>query len=538
MSEPILDITGLSISYSSGPARRNAVVHGVSLAVPARGVVALVGESGSGKSTLAHSVARLLPPNARIDAGSIVLGGTDLTRTRESRMRAVRGKRIGFVPQDPMMSLNPTHRIGTQIAEAIRLHERCGNAEVSGRVRRLLLDAGFDAGNVDRAAAAFPHELSGGMLQRVLIAMACACGPELIIADEPTSALDVTVARRVLDHLQALVERNGCSLLIITHDLALAARRSDRVAVMTRGRIVECGPSDEVLGSPTHPYTRGLVASMPRARATGTVAGAPPPDAPALLVVDRVTKTFDVPGRGELTAVDDISFAIPTGGTFALVGESGSGKSTTARMALGLEEPTSGSITFEGQDIATLTRAGRRGLRRQTQVVYQNPYRSLDPRFTVEATIAEPLRAFGIGSRREQRARVRDLLDRVGLPGQLARRRPRELSGGQRQRVAIARAIAISPQLVVCDEPVSALDASVQLQVLDLLTEIQRDLGVSYLFISHDLAVVRTIAHTVGVMRAGRLLEAGPVEQIFRAPAHEYTRELIEASAAGAPVAT
>jgi len=525
MSESILEITDLSLSYVTGLRARRRVVHGVSLTVPARSVVALVGESGSGKSTLAHAIARLLPPAGRIDGGSIRLGGTDLTALSESAMRAVRGKRIGFVPQDPMTSLNPTHRIGAQVGEAISLHERCTPEERETRVRALLQDAGFAPENLDRVLAAFPHELSGGMLQRVLIALAFACGPELIVADEPTSALDVTVATRVLDHLQELVARNGCSLLIITHDLVLAARRADRVAVMTNGEIVEVGPREQVLDGPTHPYTRALVAARAPARVSAEV----PADAAPVLELHDLTKTFVARGRGEFRAVDGLSLTVRAGATYGLVGESGSGKSTTARLALGLVDPTAGRVVLRGRDLADLSRGERRELRRHVQVVYQNPYRSLDPRMTVERIVAEPLRAFGVGTRTEQRAVVRDLVDRVGLPSHLVRSRPHELSGGQRQRVAIARAIALSPELVVCDEPVSALDASVQRQVLDLLVEIQRDLGVAYLFISHDLAVVRHLAHTVGVMRGGRLVEAGLAEQIFGAPQHEYTRELLAA---------
>ncbi|QYN40244.1 ABC transporter ATP-binding protein [Pseudonocardia sp. DSM 110487] len=519
----MLEVEDLRVSYATVSA-----VRGVSLTVAPGEVVAVVGESGSGKSTLAHAVAGLLPGTGRIDTGRITLAEQELTGMSDRAWRTVRGRRIGLVRQDPGVALNPVQRVGAQVAEALTVHGLADRRGAPARAVELLAEAGLP----DAAARArqYPHELSGGMRQRVLIAIAIAARPQLLVADEPTSALDATVQRHILDRLDELVRASGTAVLLITHDLGVAADRADRLVVMQAGRVVEEGPAREVLAAPRDPYTRRLLESAPGLRRierpTRRVA---PSDSPVVEVRDLV-KEFPL-GRGRIRAVDGVSFSIARGETLALVGESGSGKSTTARLVLRLADPTSGTVEFDGTDITRVRGRAWRELRRRAQLIYQNPYASLDPRFSIAEVIAEPLRAFRVGDGRSRRARAAELLDRVALPESVLDRRPAELSGGQRQRVAIARALALSPDLVVCDEPVSALDVSVSAQVLDLLAELQVDAGLTYLFISHDLAVVRRIAHRVGVLRAGKLLELAPTERLFADPQHEYTRELLAAIA-------
>ncbi|MFB6899072.1 dipeptide ABC transporter ATP-binding protein [Streptomyces hydrogenans] len=538
--EALLAVRDLTITYATraGPV---PAVRGVDLTVRPGEVLALVGESGSGKSTTAHAVLGLLPPGARVDGGTIRYAGTDLAAADESVLRAHRGRAIGLVPQDPAVSLNPVQRVGSQVAEVLLLHGLAADRDTAhARAAELLGEAGLDRPR-DRARQ-YPHELSGGMRQRVLIAIALAARPRLLVADEPTSALDVTVQRTILDHLDTLTRTSETAVLLITHDLGVAADRAGRVAVMARGRVVETGPTDEVLTSPRHPYTKTLLAAAPafapaRRTPSGTAKardGGTPAPAPAdLLTAENLVKEYPHRRTGRHTppppAVDGVSLRVARGETLALVGESGSGKSTTARLLLRLTDPTAGRITFDGQDVTRLRGAALRALRRRLQIVYQNPYTSLDPRLPVAEIVAEPLRAFRVAGRAERARRVAVLLDRVHLPADVARRRPAELSGGQRQRVAIARALALRPDLVVCDEPVSALDVSAQAHVLDVLAELQREDGLSYLFITHDLAVVRRIAHRVAVMRHGRIVETGPVETVFTEPREAWTRALLDA---------
>ncbi|MFF3374908.1 dipeptide ABC transporter ATP-binding protein [Streptomyces sp. NPDC002680] len=537
VTAPLLEIRGLSVSYRTRGGTVPAV-RGVDLEVWPGEVTAVVGESGSGKSTTAHAVTRLLAANGTVDAGSVRFGRHDLATLSEAELRTVRGAQIGLVPQDPTVSLNPVKRIGEQVAEVLRIHGLATRRTAAVEAVAVLDRAGLPDAAV--RARQYPHELSGGMRQRVLIAIAIAAKPRLIVADEPTSALDVTVQRVILDHLQHLTEELGTAILLVTHDLGVAADRSQRLVVMERGRVVEAGETRTVLADPQHEYTRRLLASAPSlatARSRTPASAAPVEEAAPLVEVRDLVKEFRLPRAGNtdrtLRAVDGVSFSLHRGQTLALVGESGSGKSTTARLVLRLADATAGRILFDGTDVTAAKGARARLLRRRAQLVYQNPYASLDPRFSIGEVITEPLRAFKVGDRASRLARAAELLDRVALPASTLERRPAELSGGQRQRVAIARALALSPDLVVCDEPVSALDVSVQSQVLDLLAELQADTGVAYLFISHDLAVVRQIAHQVAVMRSGRVVETGPPAELFTRPRHEYTRELLAAIPGG-----
>ena len=539
----VLDVQGLRVSYESRAGRRE-VVHGVDVSVGEGEVVALVGESGSGKSTSAHALIGLLPEGGRVDGGSVAIGGVDITGWSQKRLRSVRGAQVGLVPQDPASSLDPVRPIGVQVGEILRLHGTRDAAVRRARVLELLDRVGLD--DPALRARQYPHELSGGMRQRVLIATAIALRPRLIIADEPTSALDVTVQRRILDLIDDLRREEGTSVLLVTHDLGVAADRAQRIVVLNQGRVVEQGPSSGILSSPSDPYTRQLLADAP-ALATEVFrrpapplflrdAGAAAGENPYAIAAVGLVKEFAVQGRGReaFRAVDDVSFRVRRGTTHALVGESGSGKTTTARLVTRFLEPDAGRIELAGSsgelaDIAGLRGEALRRLRQRIQLVYQNPFSSLDPRQSVAQIVAEPLHNFRAGSRTARTARTAELIDRVALPTDVLERSPRELSGGQRQRVAIARALAIRPDVVVLDEAVSALDVTVQARILELLESLQQELGLTYLFISHDLAVVRRISHSVSVMRRGRVVEAGSTEDIFTAPTDEYTRELLAA---------
>ncbi|BAP45425.1 ABC transporter-like protein [Pseudomonas sp. StFLB209] len=523
MSQPILQVEGLRIGYCSTAGRVEGIDQ-VGFAIHPGEIVAVVGESGSGKSTTAGALIGLLASNAVIEAGSIRLAGEELVGLGERQWRQRRGRLVGFVPQDPGLSLDPVKRIDQQLSEAMTVHG-VARREARARVPALLAQVGLN--EVERVARSYPHQLSGGMRQRILIAIALANDPPLIIADEPTSALDVGVQRQVLDRLQTLARQRGTAVLLITHDLGVALDRADRLIVMQRGRIVESGPAQQIFQHPAHAYTRQLLdaaptlSDAPQARRDRVLRAEP------LLQVHLLRKDFSnwrVPGRA---AVDEVSFNVLRHGTTSLVGESGSGKSTTARLILGLERADRGQLLFAGQDLSRLSRRAWQPLRQRIQIVYQNPYASLDPRWTLEQIISEPLHAFAIGERAARRARAASLLEQVELPAHLLQRKPGELSGGQRQRVAIARALALEPELLVLDEALSALDASVQAQILKLLGQLQQRLGLSYLFISHDLAVVRQISDHVVVMRDGKVVEQGACEQVFQAPSSDYTAKLL-----------
>jgi peptide/nickel transport system ATP-binding protein len=494
-------------------------------------VLAIVGESGSGKSTTALSVLGLLPPRASIDAGTITFDGREIQNAPERVMRSLRGGSIGLVPQDPTVSLDPTQRVGRQIAEALVIHGKATKRSAWDRAVELLAEAGVD--DAPRRAKQFPHEFSGGMRQRVLIGIAWACNPRLIIADEPTSALDVTVQQQVLDRLDTLRAESGTAVVLVTHDLGVAAERAQHIVVMSGGRIVEAGPSRQVLESPQEPYTQKLVDSMPSRRAARAVDRGSSTGRKTLVVVKDLVKEYttrDEHGKNiRFRAVDGIDLTVDCGETVSIVGESGSGKSTTARMVMCLETPTSGTIEFDGVEMTGLRAEELRRLRQRFQIIHQNPYSSLSPRFSLFEIIEEPLRAFRVGDRRSRRRRAIELLEQVGLPSSYGNRTGDELSGGQRQRIAIARALALRPDLVVCDEPVSALDVTVQAQVLDLLAELQHELDLSYLFISHDLTVVRAISDRIAVMRKGQVVEFGDAADVFERPQHQYTRQLLAA---------
>ncbi|MCD2153521.1 ABC transporter ATP-binding protein [Rhodococcus cerastii] len=519
--DQLLSVTDLQIAYGAEPA-----VSGVSFTVGRGEVVAVVGESGSGKSTTAHAILGLLAGSGHVTGGTVEFEGEQIDSYSDRAWQRIRGARIGLVPQDPTTSLNPVTRIGDQVAEVLRIHGLADRRKARLDAVEVLERAGIDRPEI--RARQYPHELSGGMRQRVLIGIALVANPALIIADEPTSALDVTVQRRILDHLDERIAESGAAVLLITHDLGVAADRADRILVMQGGRIVESGRTADILDNPRHAYTKKLLDSAP-SLSSGPVDRPVRQDTSRLLTLTGITKRFNV-GRGSsITAVNEVSLTVPRGQTVSLVGESGSGKSTTARIAVRLEQADAGTISFDGHDITKVKGSDLRELRRKIQLVYQNPYASLDPKLSVQDIVAEPLRAFKVGGRSQQQSRAAELLDQVALPEQFLSRKPAELSGGQRQRVAIARALALKPDLLVLDEPVSALDVSVQAQILALLDELQRELGLTYLFISHDLAVVRQISDVVGVMQAGRLLEIGTTTEIFDNPRNEYTRTLLDA---------
>ena len=526
----LIEVHNLGIAYRQGAQQTQAVTD-VSFSLAQGETLAIVGESGSGKTTVANAILGLLPDSAVLTAGQLLVAGQDLSQASERAKRQLRGRTIGLVPQDPMVSLNPTQRIGGQIAEALVLARGVRYRGVDNDVGELLAQVGLD--NPTLRARQYPHELSGGMRQRVLIAIALAGNPRLIIADEPTSALDVTVQQRILDHLEGLVRERGISLLIITHDLGVAADRADRVLVMKSGKLVEHGTPHQVLANPTQPYTRALIAAAPafaEPRAPRTAAAAAQSPLLALTAVHKQYRLPRVRGQADsFQALTDVSFKVCAGHTLGIVGESGSGKSTALRIALGLEKADSGRIEFAEQDVTDFGWRQFRPLRRRMQLVQQNPFAALDPRLSIFDSIVEPLVSFGLARGAELDQAARELIERVHLPGHFLDRMPRELSGGQRQRVAIARALALQPDLLLLDEPVSALDVSVQRQILDLLDELQRELGIAYVIVSHDLAVIANVADEVLVMRQGRIVDQGPTAQLFNHPGNAYTQALLDA---------
>ncbi|MGU3500556.1 nickel ABC transporter ATP-binding protein NikE [Mycobacterium sp. C31M] len=528
-SDTVLEIRNLTISYqgSAQPAVRDANV-----TIRAGEVVAVIGESGSGKSTLSRSAIGLLPPSATIEGGSIRVAGRELTDLSERELVRLRGQVVALVPQDPATSLDPVQPIGRQITEVFRLHadgKKLSRNELRTRAVELLDLVGID--HPEDRLRQYPHELSGGMKQRVLIAMAFGLKPALLIADEPTSALDVTVQKQVLEVFDRLTVQTKVAVLFVTHNLAVASDHATRAIVMRHGEVLDSGPIDDLVVRPTHDYTRQLITSgfglADRARSRDKV---PAAAADPAIAARGLTKVFTHGPRGQFTAVDDVSFDVPANTTFALVGESGSGKSTTARLILGLTGADAGTVHIAGRDGTALSRRARRDVWRNIQLVQQNPQVALDPRLTVEQIVDEPLRSFGLGDRTARRNRVAELLDQVGLTGALGRRKPRELSGGQQQRVAIARALAPRSSIVVLDEALSALDVVTQGRILDLLDEVQRELALTYLFISHDLDLVRSISDHVAVMRSGQVVETGPTADIFANPSQDYTRALLDAT--------
>jgi peptide/nickel transport system ATP-binding protein len=602
---------------------RRATVHaidGVSLTVDPGECLGIVGESGSGKTMTALSIMGLLPSGGAVTGGRILVDGVDVAALPESGLEEVRGNQIGMIFQDPLTSLNPTMTIGDQIAESVRLHRGASKRKALERAVEVLGLVGMP--KPSERVWNYPHQLSGGMRQRVMIAMALACEPKLLIADEPTTALDVTIQKQILELIDSLRQRLKMAVILVTHDLGVIAGRADRVAVMYAGRIVETAPTDVLFARPRHPYTEALFEALPEKagdeeaiRRLYNIPGqppdltAPPPgckfaprcryarepcvkaepgltdaggahrfrcyypvgssdevrdpstpfvsepprlpevapspaaggaladgavDAP-LLTVSRLVKNFTVTAGavlqrkvGQVSAVADVSFAVPVGSTFGLVGESGCGKTTIGRLIVGLEKPNSGSIVLGGRDLAALPRRERRRHARQVQLMFQDSYASMDPRMRVGTILREPLVIQRDGDRAEQRRRISSLLDEVGLPAAAAERYPHEFSGGQRQRLGLARALMLRPSLIVADEPVSALDVSIQAQILNLMLDLQREHRLTYLFISHDLGVVRYMSDLIGVMYLGKLVEVGPAWDVYSAPVHPYTRGLVD----------
>ena len=554
MTTPILSVSNLSTSFRVEGAWKQ-VVRNVSFDIAPKETVAVVGESGSGKSVSALSIMRLTPPGSSKIEGSIKLNGKELLTLPEPQMRDIRGNEVAMIFQEPMTSLNPVLTIGFQIAEALILHRGMSRSEAEAETVRLLEKVRIPAAK--SRFHEYPHRFSGGMRQRVMIAMALACKPKLLIADEPTTALDVTIQAQILQLIKLLQEEEGMSVLFITHDMGVVAEIADRTVVMYNGQAVETGPTEDIFARAQHPYTRSLLSAVPK---LGSMEGRKRPM--RFPVVDRATGESDIPEEtpdtveeaerpvlevsnlttrfeirsgllssvtGRVHAVENVSFSVKAGETLALVGESGCGKSTTGRSVMRLIEPLAGSVLLDGVDVLKLNQTDLREQRKRMQMIFQDPFASLNPRMNVGAAIAEPLLINKLATRSEARDQIAELLRRVGLQPDMASRFPHEFSGGQRQRICIARALAVEPRLIVADEAVSALDVSVKAQVVNLMLELQARMGLAYLFISHDMAVVERVSHRVAVMYLGEIVEIGPREAIFGNPQHPYTKRLLAA---------
>lgn len=524
----LLSVENLSVAYKVDR-RLRPTLHDISFSIAPGEVISLVGESGSGKTTTAHAILGLLPENGRVTGGRITFRDQVLTELSAKAWRSVRGRAVSLIPQDPTVSLDPLRRVGDQVADTLRLHSTMDADARRKKVYELFETVGFR--DVELRYRQHPHELSGGMKQRVLIASAIASEPDLIIADEPTSGLDATVQKQVLDLIGELRERSGTAVVLVTHDLGVAADRSNQIGVMEGGRLVEVGSPEQIFSNPEHPYTKRLVGSIPSRMTISARDVAAVEARESIIKVTDLRKTY-----GDLAAIDGISFDVKQGETLSIVGESGSGKSTTARVLVGLTQATSGTVEVLGRNTTDLKPRAFRPLRKEVQIVYQNPYSSFDPRYKVFDVVEEPLRAFQPAQlpwkrRRANRDRVIAALESAALPASFADIHPGQLSGGQRQRIAIARALISEPKILVLDEPISALDVSVAAQILELLEKLQQERGLTYVFISHDLAVVRAISDHVAVMQSGRIVESGPVEDVFSRPTSPYTQQLLAAIA-------
>jgi peptide/nickel transport system ATP-binding protein len=523
-ASPVLTVEALSVRLPKGADRPHAMKD-VSFAIAAGEILCVVGESGSGKSMTANAVMRLLPGNVTIDGGAVLFDGKDLTRLTEAEMRAVRGAGIAMIFQEPMTALNPLRTIGDQIGEMFGIHTGLSKAEIAAKVLALLEEVRIPDPKL--AARAYPHELSGGQRQRAMIAMALALDPKVLIADEPTTALDVTTQAQILSLIKDLQKRKGTAVLFITHDFGVVAEIADRVAVMQHGLVVEQGPADQVLNHPQHAYTKQLIAAVPPLKA-------PPPrpiGTEPILTIDHVSKTFRTGGflgRGVRVthAVKDVTLTLPKGATLGIVGESGSGKSTLARCIIRLIDPDTGSLNLNGRDLAKLSREEMRQETRHIQMVFQDPFASLNPRRKAGELVAQGPIVHGM-DRKAALAKAKELFGLVGLDPAATDRYPHEFSGGQRQRIGLARALALEPEVLVADEAVSALDVSVQAQVLRLLADLRERLGLSIVFITHDLRVAAQVCDLVAVMKSGEVVEAGPIGKVFGAPQHPYTQALL-----------